>query len=82
MTIVTGTKICQTRAIERFVAKHAGLYPEDPVAAAHADAVLDASEDLLEAIMKSTRGIDSKSPEFLAKRKECAATGRVRVRFR
>ena len=28
-------------AIERFVAKYSGLHPDDPVAAAHVDAVLD-----------------------------------------
>ena len=78
VTIVSGTKICQTRAIERFVAKHAGLYPQDPVAAAHTDAVLDISEDFITFITKSAQGIDIKTQfdEFCAKRKECATTGR------
>ena len=41
LTLVAGTKICQSMAIERFVAKYSGLYLDDPVAAAHVDAVLD-----------------------------------------
>ena len=73
---VAGTKIAQSRAIQRFVAKYSGLYPyHDPVTTAHVDAVLDAVEDLSEALMKCTRGIDPKSPEYLEKRQECATTG-------
>lgn len=77
LTLKNGTKICQSRAIERFVSKLVGLYPSCPVAAAHADAVVDACEDLSEAIMASTRGVDKKSPEFLQKRKEVATTGKL-----
>lgn len=79
LTLADGTKICQTRAIERFVAKHAGLYPQDPVAAAHTDAVLDISEDFITFITKSAQGIDIKTQfdEFCAKRKECATTGKL-----
>ena len=62
-------------AIERFVAKYSGLYPDDPMAAAHVDAVLDHVEDLSLYFMKSTQGVDKSSPEFLEKRAECAATG-------
>ena len=76
LALVAGTQIAQSRAIERFVAKYSGLYTyHDPVAAAHVDAVLDAVEDLSEALMKCTRGIDPKSPEYLEKRQECATTG-------
>jgi len=77
LTLADGSKICQSRAIARFIAKQAGLYPQNCVAAAHVDAVVDACEDLGETIMKSTRGIDNKSPEFLAKRKEVATTGKL-----
>ena len=72
---MAGTKIAQSRAIQRFVAKYSGLYPDDPVAAAHVDAVLDAIGDFWKAVMTSTAGVDKTSPEFLEKRKECAATG-------
>ena len=75
LALVAGTKIAQARAIERLVAKYSGLYPDDPVAAAHVDAVLDAIGDFWKAVMVSTAGVDKTSPEFLEKRKECAATG-------
>ena len=48
---------------------------DDPVDAAHVDAVLDHVEDLSLYVMKSTQGVDKNSPEFLEKRQECAATG-------
>merc|ERR1712025_772612 len=76
LTLADGTVIGQSRSIERFVAKFAGLYTyHDPVTTAHVDAVVDAVEDLSEAIMKCTRGIDPKSTEFLEKRQECQSTG-------
>ena len=75
IALVAGTKVAQSRAIGRFVAKYSGLYPDDAVAAAQVDAVIDAIEDLGKAISRSTRGIDPTSPEFLEKRKECATTG-------
>merc|ERR1712048_860671 len=60
-----------------FVAKLVGLYPDCPLTAAHVDAVIDACEDFSQLIMNSTRGVDSKSPEFLEKRKEVATTGKL-----
>ena len=75
LALVAGVQIAQSRSIERFVAKYSGLYPDDPVAAAHVDAVLDAIGDFWKAVMTSTAGVDKTSPEFLEKRKECAATG-------
>ena len=75
LALVAGTQIAQSRAIERFVAKYSGLYPDDPVAAAHVDAVLDAVGDFWKAAIGSTAGVDKNSPEFLEKRQECAATG-------
>ena len=75
---MAGTTIAQTRSIERFVAKQAGLYPEDPVAAAHVDAVLDICEDFITFIVQSAKGIDIKTEfeKFKAARKECATTGK------
>ena len=75
LTLVAGTKIAQSLSIERFVAKYSGLYPDDPVAAAQVDAVLEAIGDLWKAAMTSTAGVDKNSPQFLEKREECAATG-------
>ena len=75
LALVAGTQIAQSRSIERFVANYIGFYPDDPVAAAHVDAVLDAIGDFWKAVMTSTAGVDKTSPEFLEKRKECAATG-------
>ena len=75
LALLTGTKIAQSRAIERYVAKSIGLYPDNPVTAAHVDAVMDAVGDFWKAVMTSTAGVDKTSPEFLEKRKECATSG-------
>jgi len=77
LTLADGTKICQSRAMARFIAKQTGLYPQNLVAAAHVDAVVDACCDLGDLVMKSTQGIDKKSPEYLAKRAEVATTGKL-----
>lgn len=44
---VDGDTITQTNTINRFVGKLAGLYPEDPIAAAHCDEVMSAVEDMM-----------------------------------
>ena len=75
LALVTGTKIAQSRAIERYVAKSIGLYPDNPVAAAHVDAVMEAVPDFLKTVITSTAGLDKTSPEFLEKRKEDATSG-------
>ena len=74
---MSGTTICQTRSMQRLVAKYTGLYPKDPVAAAHVDAVMDILEDFISFVKNSAHGIDSKTePEkFEAARTECATTG-------
>ena len=46
LTLSTGFRLAQQRAIARFVGKHTGLYPEDPHAAALVDALMDALEDV------------------------------------
>jgi len=79
LTLKDGTKICQTRSIQRLVAKHTGLYPKDSVAAAHVDAVMDICEDFISFIINSAKGIDLKteSEKFIAARLECATTGKL-----
>ena len=44
---VDGVAITQSNAINRFVGRHAGLYPEDPVLALRCDEVMDAVEDVV-----------------------------------
>jgi len=45
--VVDGKTLTQSAAILRFVGKRAGLYPEDPVLAAHVDAIMDQEADAL-----------------------------------
>ena len=40
------TRLGQSRSLFRFVAKHTQLYPEDPLAAARVDELIDALEDV------------------------------------
>lgn len=44
---VDGELITQSNAINRYVGRLAGLYPDDPVAALRCDEVMDAVEDIL-----------------------------------
>jgi len=48
---VDGAEVGQTRAILRCVSKLGGLYPSDPILAAHCDAIVDVCEELLGAPM-------------------------------
>ena len=48
---VDGVEVTQSNAMLRFVGKHAGLYPEDPLQALYCDEAMDAVEDLLHQIV-------------------------------
>lgn len=60
---VDGQKVAQTRAVTRYCCKIAGLYPEDAFQAALVDSTHCVVEDILTAVIKSTKGIDRKENE-------------------
>ena len=66
---VGSTMITQTRAIERYVAKRAGLIPEDAVQAAFVDSVAEALTDLQAEVIKTMWG---KPEDVEAAKKEFA----------
>lgn len=43
---IDGKVSCQSRALLRYIGKLAGLYPTDPLAALHVDAVIEALADI------------------------------------
>mmetsp|Transcript_17271 Transcript_17271/g.44867 ORF Transcript_17271/g.44867 Transcript_17271/m.44867 type:complete len:101 (+) Transcript_17271:100-402(+) len=45
LTLPDGTKFGQARAILRYIGKHTGLYPEDPLAALRVDELMDALDE-------------------------------------
>lgn len=64
----------QSLAINRFVARLTGLYPADPLQAAHVDAIIDGASDLFPAVMKVGVGLDQAAKE--AARSEACKSGR------
>ncbi|KAL7547878.1 hypothetical protein ACHAWF_011143 [Thalassiosira exigua] len=70
-----GTVIAQQRSILRLVGKETGLYPDDPIAAAKCDELLDACEDLQMQVNKVGQGMEQEAKE--AARKEAIETGSV-----
>lgn len=70
-----GTVIAQQRAILRLVGKETGLYPADPIAAAKCDELLDACDDLQNAVNKVGQGMEQEAKD--AARKEAVETGAV-----
>jgi glutathione S-transferase len=47
LEVAEGTFIGQSAAIVRYLGKRSGLYPEDPIAAAVVDSIMDEETDLL-----------------------------------
>lgn len=73
LTLSNGTIIAQQRAILRFVGKETGLYPNDSLAAAKVDELMDAGEDIGARAFKAGQGLDQEAKE--AARKEACASG-------
>lgn len=74
LTLKDGTVLGQTRAMNRFIAKHCGLYPEDPLVSAQVDEIIDAIEDLPGMINGAGRGLEQAEKEA-ARRTEVSAEG-------
>eukprot|EP00039_Didymoeca_costata_P015182 m.254190 g.254190 ORF g.254190 m.254190 type:complete len:224 (+) comp16168_c0_seq6:102-773(+) len=75
-----GTRLSQQRAILRFIGKHTGIYPEDPVLAARCDELMDAMEDMQSKTNDAGRGLPKEEKE--AARKETATTGALSFMFK
>jgi len=60
--------ITQSNAINRYVGRLTGLYPEDPIEALRCDEVMDAIEDILAQIVQ-TFGIDDEDAKRAARQK-------------
>ena len=63
LTLADGTIVGQTRALQRFIARHTGFYPEDFLQAASVDELIDALEDLPGMINSAGRGMEQKEKE-------------------
>lgn len=61
LLLANGTQIGQQRAILRFVGRSTGLYPQDSLAAAMVDGVMDAVDDVRSLSGQSTHGIAASS---------------------
>ena len=59
MLTVDGERITQSNAINRFVGRLAGLYPDDPLEALRCDEVMDAVEDVVTRVV-ATFGIEDR----------------------
>jgi glutathione S-transferase len=70
-----GTVISQMKAILRLIGKDTGLYPEDPVAAARVDELMDAFDDIAMLVNAAGRGLEQDAKEQA--RKEAVSSGNV-----
>lgn len=57
LELADGSRLAQARSVLRFVGKHTGLYPGDPLVAQRVDELMDALEDLGEAITSVGQGL-------------------------
>jgi glutathione S-transferase len=65
---IDGERITQSNAINRYVGRLAGLYPENPIEALRCDEVMDAIEDILAKIVQ-TFGIQDEEAKRAARQK-------------
>jgi len=75
-TLTDGTVIGQSRAMTRYFAKQAGLYPTCAVVAAKVDSVYDFMEDILTGVSKL-----NKEDDHAARKGDWAENGITRQRF-
>lgn len=78
--LADGTELGQQRAILRFIGKLTGLYPQDPVAACHVDAICDCVDDVFVGIMREGSGLEKEAKE--AARLESVTTGKMAAMFK
>jgi len=75
LTLPNGYVLAQSRAVFRYVAKLAGLYPSDPILAAKCDEITDQVEDFVfKTINNCGKGMEQKEKD--AERKKCVSTGK------
>lgn len=63
LELADGSELAQARSILRFVGKHTGLYPADPLAAQRVDELMDALEDLGTIVTSVGRGLPKEEQE-------------------
>mmetsp|Transcript_46590 Transcript_46590/g.150284 ORF Transcript_46590/g.150284 Transcript_46590/m.150284 type:complete len:282 (-) Transcript_46590:95-940(-) len=73
LELADGSELAQARSILRFVGRHAGLYPADPLAAQRADELMDALEDLGAIVTSVGQGLPKEEQE--AARRAAVAEG-------
>ena len=76
LTLSDGTVIAQQRAILRLIGKETGLYPNDAIAAAKVDELMDAVEEVTAAVKLAGKGLPQDKMEE-ARRVVCAEGGAV-----
>lgn len=77
LELADGTRLCQSRAILRFIGKHTGLYPTDALAACKVDIIMDALEDINSKVNNVGKGLETAEKEKA--RKEAALNGEIKA---
>ena len=68
LTLASGRQIGQSRSIQRLVARHTGLYPEDPLDASDVDGLMDALDDFQSAVNATGRGLEGEEKNAARKK--------------
>lgn len=63
LELADGSQLAQSRSILRFIGKHTGLYPADPLNAQRVDELMDALEDLAATITNIGQGLPKDEQE-------------------
>ena len=63
LELADGSKLAQARSVLRFVGRHVGLYPADPLAAQRVDELMDALEDLGASVASVGQGLPKEEQE-------------------
>mmetsp|Transcript_14474 Transcript_14474/g.22003 ORF Transcript_14474/g.22003 Transcript_14474/m.22003 type:complete len:233 (-) Transcript_14474:210-908(-) len=76
LTLPSGQRLAQSRAVGRYLGKQCGLYPTDLIEACKVDEVMDALEDMFGATVNAGAGLKDKKAREAA-RKEVVESGRT-----
>jgi prostaglandin-H2 D-isomerase / glutathione transferase len=63
LELADGSQLAQARSILRYIGRHTGLYPADPLAAQRVDELMDALEDLAATITSVGQGLPKEEQE-------------------
>jgi len=76
LTLADGTKLAQGATLLRFVGKQTSLYPDDPLAAARVDEIMDVMNDMSEALRTTGQGMEPPARDA-ARKEACSPGGRI-----